>query len=235
MEIIIGSALITCIVSLTLVYFFGYWGVLVASILSGLVGSYLLTALSGFGSPTGHVPKFNLIGFLITAALIFIGGLFIYYGCYYVKALITKEPIPKVLSIIWAGSLFLIISFYFSNKLIKHVKEREIYVELGFDRVLDLRSNKVSVSVENSGRKERCIFNSRGGSKEKNIFGYSREISSFKKLYFNPQKIHVKILDKKSISIPLPDDVETINIYVDKNFYLKLFVNRELFSEHQLK
>ncbi len=235
MAIIFGIALSTCIASLALVYFLGYWGVLFAGLLSGILGAYLLLSLSGFGSPTAQVPTHNGLDFFITAIPIFIGGLLVYYGFYYLKVLISSEPVPRVLTIIWASSLILLVFFYMGNKVIKHIKEREIYIELGYDRELDLSWNDVSVSVANGGKNESISFNSGGGSKEKNSYGYSIHLSSFKKLYFDPQEIQVRILQKQNISISLPQGAESIHIYVDKDFYLKLFVNNELLSSHQLK
>lgn len=235
MIIVITIAIITIIASIVLIYFFGYWGVLVATLISGVVGTFLTTALSGFGNPNGNVTKYEGLDYILTAIPFLIGGFIISYGIYYSKALITKESTPNLLTIIWACSLLLLFTFYAGRKLIKHITEREIYIVLGYDKELDLRWDDVTVSVTNGKKSEKIVLYGKGGLGKKNQYGYSSYISSDKKLYFKPQEIQIKILQKNKIPISLPAGTEDIRMYVNKDFYLKIFVNEELLSSHQLK
>ena len=58
---VLVGLVVVVVLSLVLVFCFTYWGVALASLLTGISFSWIVQALRGFGNPTGNMPAFNYL------------------------------------------------------------------------------------------------------------------------------------------------------------------------------
>ncbi len=203
MILLLIICIVASVISLGLTLFLGVKGIIIGSLINGIAFAFSYTALSGFGSPTGYVPKISFGTYLICFfAFFFVSG-FLLAGPYLIKAQITGVGnSPKWLAvwvILFAIGIF--ITFF------AHNFKRQYSVRIKHPESIELNYQNTLIKGHLWGQEiDTYYINSRGSS----------GVGAFEYVWLRPSKLEV-IINEKSSFVDVSKQKGSIHLVLDEN------------------
>lgn len=232
---ILSILVISVILSSFFVFNLGNWGVLLAGIITGIAGAWVVSLIMKLGNPNGAVRRATKKEVSSNFTLWSVGGLIVYYALNLIVLLFHGQPISFLLTIIWGVVVILLLLFYFVREAYLKINKNSIYVTFGYDDELDYEYGGIYVNLIKGGKKNSISFNSRGYSTELNRYGFRQSSSGSKTIYYKPNEIYISIRGYQSVTLPVDQDVEDITLYLNKQNELKVYLNEKLEASIQLE
>lgn len=224
--IIISAALLAALV---LVFKFGLWGAVAASLMTGLIAGWVGQELRGFGNPTGTMPS-NLNWSLFFEHFLFwtFIGFIVFPLIVFVKILVNSQTLPTTFLAVWLVILGTAAVYHLGKLVYKESNRIDLHFHVGFDEELELERSQVDAVLINRSDEESITFNSGGSSLKPNKFGYRKSFSGNTTIFFKPDSLMFSIWDCGPYQFDIAELEGDIRIYVNFEKVIKLFVDGEL-------
>lgn len=224
--IIIFAALLA---GLALIFKFGLWGAVAASILAGLIAGWIGQELRGFGNPTATMPSsLNWPLFFEHFLLWTFIGFILFPLIFFVKILLTSQTLPTTFLAVWLVIIGATAVYHLGKLIYKESNKIDLRLDVGFDEELELERSQVDAVLINRSNEEHISFNSGGSSIKPNKFGYRKSFGGNSTIYFKPDALRFSIWGCGPYLFDIAELEGDIRVYVNFEKVIKLFVDGEL-------